>query len=103
MGAIVENSREQLILKFKSEVIEACGVQDITADKFCNDDPLFGNEGLTLDSLDALEVIMLMEQNFGIKIKGKQGSNNIFKSFNTIADHIFEKTSQDVIESYAKS
>ena len=95
--------REQLILKFKGDVIEACGIMQMTPEEINNDDPLFGNSPLGLDSLDALEVIMLMEQNFGIKIKGRQGSNHIFKSFNAIADHIIDKTSQEKIESYAKS
>lgn len=103
MGAIVDNIREQLILKFKGEVIEACGVMDITAEEVANDAPIFGGEGLSLDSLDALELIMLLEQNFGIKIKGKEGSNHIFKSFDAIANHIFDKAPQDKIQNYANS
>lgn len=99
----MENLREQLLFKFKSEVIEACGVMDTAPEDIANDAPLFGaGEGLNLDSLDALELIMLMEQNFDIKINGKEGSNHIFKSFGAIADHIFEKATQDQIEAYAK-
>ena len=99
----MESLREQLILKFKGEVIEACGVMDTEPQDIANDAPLFGaGEGLNLDSLDALELIMLMEQNFDIKINGKEGSNHIFKSFNAIADHIFEKASQEKIKAYSE-
>lgn len=99
----MDNHRDQLISKFKEEVIEACGVLDIEAQNFSNDSPLFGSEGLSLDSLDALELIVLIEQNFDVKIKGKEGSNHIFKSFNTIADHIIDKAPQAKIENYVKN
>lgn len=99
----MDNTREQLIHKFKDEVIEACGVLDITAEEIANDAPLFGGEGINLDSLDALELIMLLEQNFGLKIKGREGSNHIFTSFDGIADYIFDKAPQERIQAYAKS
>ena len=96
----MDDVRAKLILKFKSEAIQAFGVMDVDPNEFNNDAPLFGDEGLNLDSLDALELIVMFEQGFDIKIKGKEGSNHIFKSFNSIADHILEKAPAEKVEAY---
>ena len=53
---------EELILKLKQEIIEVLNLEDIKPEDIDNDAPLFG-EGLGLDSIDALELIVLMEKN----------------------------------------
>ena len=52
-----------------------------------NDAPLFG-EGLGLDSIDALELIVMMEKNYGIRVKDPSAGKEIFKSVNTMAAFI---------------
>ena len=52
-----------------------------------DDAPLFG-EGLGLDSIDALELIVLLERNYGIKIKDPAVGKEIFKSVNVLADYV---------------
>ena len=59
---------EELINKLKNEVIEQLNLEDISPDDINPDLPLFG-EGLGLDSIDALELIVLLEKNYGIKIE----------------------------------
>ena len=59
---------EEMILKLKQEIIEVLNLEDVQPSDIDNDAPLFG-EGLGLDSIDALELIVLMEKNYGIKLQ----------------------------------
>ncbi|MBN1464001.1 MAG: acyl carrier protein [Paludibacteraceae bacterium] len=78
---------EDLILKLKNEIIVALNLEDVKPEDIDNDAPLFG-EGLGLDSIDALELIVLMEKNYGIKLKEANEGKEIFKSINIMADYI---------------
>ena len=78
---------EELILKLKQEIIEVLNLEDINPEDIDNDAPLFG-EGLGLDSIDALELIVLMEKNYGIKLQDPAKGKEIFKSINVMADYI---------------
>jgi acyl carrier protein len=78
---------EELILKLKQEIIEVLNLEDIKPEDIDNDAPLFG-EGLSLDSIDALELIVLMEKNYGIKIKDPNEGKEIFKSITVMAEYI---------------
>ena len=78
---------EELILKLKQENIEVLNLEDIKPEDIDNDAPLFG-EGLGLDSIDALELIVLMEKNYGIKLQDPAKGKEIFKSINVMADYI---------------
>ena len=82
---------EDLIDKFKKEIIEVLNLEEIVPDDIGNEDPLFG-EGLGLDSIDALELIVLLEKNYGLKIENAEDGQRIFYSIKTIADYITEKT-----------
>jgi len=78
---------DELILELKKEIIAALNLQDITPDDIDNDAPLFG-EGLGLDSIDALELIVLMEKKYGIRIDNPNRGKDIFKSISTMAQYI---------------
>ena len=78
---------EEMILKLKQEIIEVLNREDITPEDIDNDAPLFG-EGLGLDSIDALELIVLMEKNYGIKLQDPAKGKEIFKSINVMAEYI---------------
>jgi acyl carrier protein len=78
---------EELIVELKKQIIEVLNLEDIKPEDIDNDAPLFG-EGLGLDSIDALELIVLMEKNYGIKIKDPSAGKEIFKSVNTMAEYI---------------
>ena len=75
---------EQLINELKSKIIEVLNLEEIQPEDIDNDAPLFG-EGLGLDSIDALELIVMMEKSYGIKIKDPSTGKEIFKSVNTMA------------------
>jgi len=78
---------EELILKLKGEIIEVLNLEDVKPEDIDENAPLFG-EGLGLDSIDALELIVLMEKNYGIKLQDPSQGKDIFKSVKVLADYI---------------
>lgn len=78
---------EDKVLELKKKIIEVLNLEDMQPDDIDNDAPLFG-EGLGLDSIDALELIVMMERSYGIKIKDPAAGKEIFKSVNTMAAYI---------------
>lgn len=78
---------ESLILELKQEIINVLNLEGVTPDDIANDAPLFG-DGLGLDSIDALELIVLMEKNYGIKLQDPSKGKEIFKSITTMAEYI---------------
>jgi acyl carrier protein len=78
---------DQLIHTLKQQLIEALNLEDMTPDDIETDTPLFG-AGLGLDSIDALEIILLLEKHYGIRIENPSEGKNIFYSVRTIADYI---------------
>lgn len=84
---------DKLILKLKEEIIEILNLEGMTPEEIDNDLPLFG-DGLGLDSIDALELIVLMEKNYGIKISDPNKGREIFKSINSMATYISKNQSR---------
>ena len=78
---------EALILELKKEIIEVLNLEDLTPEDINEDAPLFV-EGLGLDSIDALELIVLMEKNYGIKLNNAAEGRDIFKSVRIMAEYI---------------
>lgn len=74
--------------ELKEKIIEALNLEDIVITDLEDDAPLFGEDGLGLDSIDALELIVLLEKNYGIKISDPKEGKNIFKSVNVMADYV---------------
>ena len=81
---------EELIVKLKNEIIDVLNLEGMAPEDIADDAPLFG-EGLGLDSIDALELIVLMEKNYGIKLKDPNEGKAIFRSVKTMADYIEKK------------
>ncbi len=65
-----------------------------TADQIGDDLPLFGADGLGLDSIDALELVVSMEKNFGVGVPNSEVAGKALQSVNTIHDYILEKKGQ---------
>ena len=78
---------EELILELKEKIIDALNLEEMTADDIDTDGALFG-EGLGLDSIDALELIVLMEKDYGIKLANPSDGKAIFKSIRSIAEYV---------------
>ncbi|MDR1345230.1 MAG: phosphopantetheine-binding protein [Bacteroidales bacterium] len=78
---------DELILQLKNEIINVLNLEGVTPDDIADDAPLFG-EGLGLDSIDALELIVLMEKNWGIKLENPNQGREIFASVKSMATYI---------------
>jgi acyl carrier protein len=78
---------EQLIQTLKTEIIEALNLEETTPEDIGDDMPLFG-EGLGLDSIDALEIIILLEKKHGVKVANTAEAKQIFYSVRTLAEYI---------------
>jgi len=80
--------QEQTINEVKTLISENIdlGGNDISA--FGSEDAIFGDTGLCLDSLDAVELIMLLQKKYGIVIENMQKGREVFKTLGTLADYI---------------
>jgi acyl carrier protein len=78
---------EETTLKLKEQIIEALNLEDMRPEDIDDNAPLFG-EGLGLDSIDALELIVLMEKSYGIKLKDPAQGKAVFQSVAVMADYI---------------
>lgn len=82
---------EKLKHKLKEQMIEYLNLLDITPDDIKDDDPLFGGS-LELDSIDSLELIILLEREYGIKINSTAEGRKLLVDVNIMADYIIEKS-----------
>lgn len=80
---------DDLILELKQEIIAVLNLEDVLPEEIDKDAPLFG-DGLGLDSIDALELIVLMEKNYGIKLQDPAKGKEIFRSVSVMAEYVAE-------------
>lgn len=71
----------------KTKIIGQLNLQHLTPEQIGDDDPLFV-EGLGLDSIDALELIVMLQQHYGIKIANPDEGPKIFRSVRSIAEYV---------------
>jgi acyl carrier protein len=76
-----------LIDELKHLIIDHLNLEDVDAAKVDPNGPLFG-EGLGLDSVDALELVMLMDTTYGAKIESSESGKKAFASLSALADFV---------------
>lgn len=93
-----EMSREQEIEKtsarLKELLISQLNIEGVTPDQIQDDDALFG-EGLGLDSLDAVEIVVLLQRNFGVEVKDMEKGREIFRTVRSLAEYVYEQQHAD--------
>ncbi|MBD8083580.1 phosphopantetheine-binding protein [Chryseobacterium caseinilyticum] len=78
-----------LKLELKNKIIEVLNLEDVAVEEIKDTDPLFGG-GLGLDSIDALELIVLLDKDYGIKLSDPKKGKEIFQSIEVMAKYIEE-------------
>ena len=75
----------------KEVIIKELNLEDLSADEIDDNAPLFGDEGLELDSVDAIELTLILEKSFGVKITNMAEVETIFASITTLTNYINEQ------------
>jgi len=91
---------EMYLAKLKREIkvllIETIKIPDITPEDIMDDSPLFG-EGLGLDSIDSLEIVLALQQKYGVRIDDQNPARFILQSVDTIADFVQKERSKQAL------
>ena len=77
--------------KLKVLLVETLSLEDIEPEEIADDEILFG-EGLGLDSLDAVEIVVLLQRNFNINVKDAKKARKVFYSVETLTKYIYDNT-----------
>ena len=80
---------EELKTELKTKIIEVLNLEEVSVKDIDDNDALFG-DGLGLDSIDALELIVLLDKDYGIKLSDPKQGKDIFESIETMATFITE-------------
>ncbi len=78
---------DELVKELKVKIIETLGLLDVTPDDIDESGQLVGGD-LGLDSIDVLELVMMIEKDYGIKIDNKELGVKVFASVRALAEHI---------------
>ncbi|MFO7601618.1 MAG: phosphopantetheine-binding protein [Candidatus Desulfacyla sp.] len=88
----MEEAIGTLITELKVKIIDTLNFEDITPDDIVEDHQLVGGE-LGIDSIDVLELVMMIDKDYGIKIDNKELGEKVFANLTSLARFIYENSS----------
>ena len=80
--------------EIKELMVKACSIDGLKASQIKDDDRLFG-EGLGLDSLDAVEIVVMLQRNYGINLRNTENAKKAFQSINTLTEFVEHNRSKN--------
>ncbi|WP_298067756.1 phosphopantetheine-binding protein [uncultured Mailhella sp.] len=83
--------KTELINDLKQSILAALPLEDLTESDIQADTPLFEKDGLGLDSLDAVELVVVLEKRYGVVIHDADAAREIFKTLSSLADFILSQ------------
>lgn len=90
-----DDELSQVRKHLKELLVKELSLEDIVPEDIKDDEVLFG-EGLGLDSLDAVEIVVLLQRNFGIEVSDMTKGKEIFYSIDTLSRYIYENRKQSL-------
>jgi len=84
----------ELKQELKELLVENLSLEDVTPDEIEDDMALFGDDGLGLDSLDGVEIVVMLQRHYGLDVKDMQKGREIFQSVNTLADYVHKNAAK---------
>ena len=79
----------------KKQIVQYVNILNYTPEQIADDMPLFGPKGLGLDSIDALELSVMLEREYGIKLTDPTEARKVLVNVNTIAEYIISKKASE--------
>ncbi|PHR70505.1 MAG: acyl carrier protein [Arcobacter sp.] len=76
---------------FKQVLIDGLNLEDMSIDEISDEEELFGDDGLGLDSVDSIELVLMIEKEYGVKITSIEGYQDIFASVKNLLAYINDK------------
>lgn len=89
-----EQDLQEIRKSLKEMIVKELSLEDLNPEDIKDDEVLFG-DGIGLDSLDAVEIVVLLQRNFGLEIKNMEQGREIFYSIDTIANFVYENRKKD--------
>ena len=76
---------------FKQVLINGLNLEDMSIDEISDEEELFGDDGLGLDSVDSIELVLMIEKEYGVKITSTENYQDIFSSVKKLLSYINDK------------
>jgi acyl carrier protein len=89
----MQQSLDELKQELRTELVKQLNLEEMLPPDFNESTPLFG-EGLGLDSIDSLELLVLLDRNYGLKLKDPKEGRTVFHSINSMAEYIYNNRQQ---------
>jgi acyl carrier protein len=88
LGAARNQSLDEIKTELKRLLVENLSLEDVKAEDIGDDMNLFSENGVGLDSLDGVEVVVVLHRHFGLDVKAMQKGRDVFRSINTLAPYV---------------
>ena len=88
MGAVRNLSLDEIKTALKRLLVENLSLENVKPEDIGDDANLFGEDGIGLDSLDGVEVVVVLHRHFGLDVKAMQKGRDVFRSINTLAPYV---------------
>jgi len=88
VGAVPNRSIDSIKSELKRLLVENLSLEDLKPEQIGDDAELFGDNGIGLDSLDGVEVVVILHRTYGLDVKAMQKGRDVFRSINTLAPYV---------------